>query len=107
MTHKLYILIRKDMSHEQRAVQAGHAVADFCYHNHDLDLGWDNGTLIYLQVSDAKELKEWQDNIRSSNNFTDLFYDPDLHEGPTALFAYGRLCEDKVKDLPLMRFNIE
>lgn len=47
---KLYVLVRKDLSKSQQAVQAGHAVAEFLLNNDDH--GWDNGTLVYLGVPD-------------------------------------------------------
>jgi len=106
MSLKLYVLTRKDMSPEQRAVQAGHAIADFCISKNEL-IDWTNGTLVYLEVDNAIELECWKmrlDKVMSLNN---LFFDPDLHEGPTALFAYGKFCGGLLKDLPLMRFNIE
>jgi len=106
MSHKLYILIRKDMSPEQRAVQAGHAVADFCIRKNDL-IDWTNGTLVYLEVDNTVELECWKMRLDESMGLSCLFFDPDLHEGPTALFAYGKFCGDVLKNLPLMRFDIE
>jgi peptidyl-tRNA hydrolase len=43
---KLYVLIRKDMSKSQQAVQAGHAVAEYLLKRPNTK--WDNGTLVYL-----------------------------------------------------------
>jgi len=93
------------MSPEQRAVQAGHAIADFCIRKNSL-VDWTNGTLVYLEVDDSIELESWKMRLDERIILNDLFFDPDLHEGPTALFAYGKFCEELLKNLPLMRFGI-
>lgn len=58
---KLYILVRRDMSMSQIAVQAGHSVGEWvktfpCSAVTD----WNN-TLVYLGVSDEAELNSWKD----------------------------------------------
>ena len=55
--NKLYALVRKDLSPSQRAVQAGHAVAEWLLRGPKTD--WDNGTLIYLGVRNEDELNCW------------------------------------------------
>jgi len=105
MSHKLYILTRSDISPEQQAVQAGHAIADFCQKH---QAPWTNGTLVYLQVPGAPDLIYWKNvcHYNEGNNRAGNFYDPDLHEGPTAMYAYGPKCEELFSDLPLMKFDI-
>lgn len=46
--HKLYVLIRNDLSNAQKAVQGGHALAQWLIENPYTN--WTNGTLIYLTV---------------------------------------------------------
>ena len=48
--NKMYVVTRKDLSPEQQAVQAGHALAEFLLQQSDYE--WDNGTLVYLTVPD-------------------------------------------------------
>lgn len=43
---KLYILVRRDLSKSQQAVQAGHAVAEFCRRFPEYR------TLVYLAVTE-------------------------------------------------------
>jgi len=57
MSKKLYVLVRKDLSKSQQAVQAGHVVAEYLLRGpHTM---WDNGTLVYLSVRNENELKFW------------------------------------------------
>jgi len=58
---KLYVLVRKDLSVSQRAVQAGHAVAEWLLHGPETK--WNNGTLIYLGVKHEMELEKWADKL--------------------------------------------
>lgn len=58
-THKLYVLVRKDMQLSHIAVQAGHAVGDWVKsHPHISHEQW-NDTLVYLGVADEQELSAW------------------------------------------------
>lgn len=68
---KLYILVRKDLTIPQQAVQAGHAVAQFvtAYPNND----WNCGALVYLGVNDKYELNDWWNKFSTLE--TALFYE--------------------------------
>lgn len=106
--YKLYIFTRRNMSPEQQAVQAGHAVADFVKRHPKS--GWSNGTLIYLSVRDEKSFDLWLDILDAYKVFnktiTGYYYDPDLHDDvPTAMFLYGEYVEELVRDLPLLEFR--
>lgn len=57
--NKLYILVRKDLSMSHIAVQAGHAVGEFCKELPLSALNDWNNTLVYLGVSDEQELNSW------------------------------------------------
>lgn len=57
MEKKLYVLVRKDLSKSQQAVQGGHAVAEYLLHGPST--AWSNGTLVYLSVRSETELKFW------------------------------------------------
>jgi hypothetical protein len=105
--HKLYILIRSDISPEQQAVQAGHAVAMFCRLYPKAD--WKNGKLIYLQVRDHDSIEFWQRVITKFSEVRPLmgvWRDPDYYnEQEVAMFVYGEEAEQILRDLPLMRFK--
>ena len=53
MQPKLYILCRKDLPETYRAIQGGHALAQYLIDYPDTE--WDNGTLIYLDGGSEKD----------------------------------------------------
>jgi len=88
MENRLYVLVRKDLSESQQAVQAGHAVAEFLLNNPKTD--WRNGTLIYLGVSGESDLWKWKDRLGDG---CIEFREPDIGNQITALAVAG----DKAK----------
>lgn len=72
MSLKLYVLVRSDLSPGQKAVQAGHAVAEFCKQEAH-PWRWMNGTLIYLSVANLNELLCWYKKCVEPV----AFYEPD------------------------------
>ena len=104
---KLYILIRSDISPEQQAVQAGHAVAKFCQDHPGI--AWRNGKLIYLSVKDHDSIEMWQRIIVKMTQDTPLmgvWRDPDYYgTQEVAMYVYGGEAEEILRDLPLMRFR--
>jgi len=104
---KLYILIRSDISPEQQAVQAGHAVAKFCAEYPHTP--WKNGKLIYLAVRDHDSIEMWQRIIvkmTQDKPLMGVWRDPDYYGSQeVAMFVYGGEAEQILRDLPLMRFK--
>lgn len=81
MSRRLYVLVRKDLPESYRAVQAGHAVAEWLLH----DRSWNNETLIYLSVPNEVGLYRWADKLcRRKINFVG-FKEPDIGNQLTAL----------------------
>ena len=80
---KLYVIVRKDLSISQRAVQAGHAVAEFLLHGPFSR--WSNGTLIYLGVKGLNQLE----NIKYKFKMEEIpyieFREPDIGNETTAI----------------------
>ena len=80
---KLYVIVRKDLSISQRAVQAGHAVAEFLLRGPFSR--WTNGTLVYLGVKGLRQLE----NIKQKFEWEDIpyieFREPDLNNEITAI----------------------
>lgn len=99
MKKKLYILIREDLkSVEYKAVQAGHAVAQFLIDHPDDD--WNNDYLIYVKVKDEERLKIWNMKLKDKGAKTAPFYEPDLNNQMTALAS--RFKDEKRIKLPLL-----
>lgn len=56
---RLYVLVREDLSHSQRAVQAVHAVSE--YFTSPGQGQWRNGPLVILGVRDEATLRGLKD----------------------------------------------
>ena len=80
---KMYVLIRKNLSKSQQAVQGGHAVAEYILNNPECV--WSNGTLVYLAVKDEEELISWSNILKSENINYSLFREPDIGNQITAI----------------------
>jgi hypothetical protein len=98
---KLYVLVRDDLpSWQQKAVQAGHAVAQFLQCHRDTK--WENGILVYLKVRDEDHLMEYYDLFDDGPHHIRFqwFDEEDLNGEMTAIAATG--VDELVKDLPLL-----
>lgn len=93
---KLYVLIRNDLkSASYKAVQAGHAVAQYILEHPDQT--WNNHTLVYLTVKNEYSLKMWEKKLDKYSKF----YEPDINNEMTAI-----ACQDKeelFKNLDLLK----
>jgi peptidyl-tRNA hydrolase len=86
---KLYVLVRKDLSKSQQAVQAGHAVAEWLLHSPDSS-DWKNGTLVYLSVENEEDLEYMvQKLVKKGENVT-AFREPDIGDRMTALACLAK-----------------
>jgi len=81
---KLFVIVRKDLTTSQQAVQAGHAVAAFLLHG-QFFRRWENETLIYLGVKGLIQLE----NLKRKFHYNDIsfveFREPDLNNETTAI----------------------
>jgi len=78
------VIVRKDLSTSQQAVQAGHAVAEFLLHG-QFFRRWQNETLIYLGVKGLIQLT----NLKRKLDMNDIpyveFREPDIGNQLTAI----------------------
>ena len=80
---KMYVLVRKDLSRSQQAVQGGHAVAEYLLNN--MESTWKNGTLIYLAIKNEVELIDWLKILESKSLLYSIFREPDIGNQITAV----------------------
>ena len=79
---KLYVVVRDDLSVPQKAVQAGHALAEFLIEN---ETSWKNGTLVYLRVPNEDHLIRLSDRLGGYGMEHSTFREPDMNNELTAL----------------------
>ena len=80
---RLYVLVRKDLESSYRAVQAGHAVAEWLLHDHSKV--WKNSTLIYLGIDDEDALTCWINKLTMRGIKWVGFKEPDIGNQLTAI----------------------
>ena len=93
----MYVLVRKDLTEIQQAVQAGHALAEYLL-NHKTN--WTNGTLIYLRVPNEEVLSRWYSKLKHKGIACEVFREPDLDHELTALAAVS--CAKVFRSLKLL-----
>jgi Peptidyl-tRNA hydrolase PTH2 len=81
---KLYVIVRKDLSTSQQAVQAGHAVAAYLLHG-QFFRRWENEILIYLGVKNGFRLHHLMEKMRDEGIDFVQFQEPDLNNETTAI----------------------
>ena len=99
---KLYVLVRKDLSRSQQAVQAGHAVAEYLKQHPNTE--WQNGTLVYLVVYNERHLADMAKQLLGEGYAAkDIvgFHEPDRDNEMTAFAVLGN-GTPMFQDLPLM-----
>lgn len=80
---KLFVIVRKDLTPSQAAVQAGHAVASYLLHSRCLR--WQNEILIYLGVKNLRKLEHLRFNFKKNNISYVEFREPDMNNEITAI----------------------
>ncbi len=80
---KLFVIVRKDLTPSQTAVQAGHAVAEYLLHSRLSR--WQNQTLIYLGVKGLRQLDKLKYKFEQNNIEYTEFCEPDMNNETTAI----------------------
>jgi len=81
---KLYVIVRKDLTPSQQAVQAGHALAEYLLKG-PWKSNWHNETLVYLGVRNKFELEKLVYKFEMKNVKWVRFNEPDLNNEITAI----------------------
>lgn len=87
--NKLYVLVRKDLSHSYRMVQGGHAIAEWCIKHPGK---WMNETLIVLEVKNERQLVKWIDKLSKKGIEFEVFKEPDLGNQITSISSVSEGC---------------
>jgi peptidyl-tRNA hydrolase len=95
---KLYVLVRKDISKSQQAVQAGHAIAQWLLHSPDSNK-WKNGTLVYLGVDNPYKLYKIIHKLNTENKHYITFKEPDMDFQITSIARLSNGTEFKNEKL--------
>lgn len=79
---RMYVVCRNDLSISQKAVQSGHAIAEYLLKNPKTD--WDNGTMVFLKVENEKELIRTKEKLEMKGKNVVCFREPDIGDQMTA-----------------------
>jgi hypothetical protein len=99
MLPKMYVLVRKDLSTTYRLVQGSHALAQYSIENPSLFKVWNNGTIVFLAVSNLTALRQWYLKLKTHGKMFSIFSEPDLDNQETAIACYD--LGNIFKELPL------
>ena len=83
---KMYVITRKDLPINYRAVQAGHGLAEYMVHNPN---DWQNETLVYLEVDNEHALKNLAYKLDNKNIKYTKFHEPDIDNELTSIASYN------------------
>ena len=99
---RIYTLTRKDMSQGQKAVQSGHALAQYIidFNPHKTGL-WDNGSIINLELGSEKSLKKWIRKLEELNIDFSIFREPDMNHEITSIAILHK--GEIFKGIPLLK----
>ena len=104
---KLYVLVRTDLPKNYQAVQAGHAVAEFCKDEaarwrwdgrsvENLPWRWENETLIYLKGGNLDDINMWNQRLAEHKCDFSVFQEPDLDYEVTAISVLSTPKSDEL-----------
>lgn len=107
------MIVRKDLSHQQRAVQACHAIAALTAEavrrrdKHFEKWVREDRTLVLLRVENREELLRQHDRVEAAGLIHHMVVEPDWNSGPTetALAIYPgepSRMKELFGDLPLL-----
>jgi len=83
---KMYVLVRKDLTKAQQAVQGGHALAEFLL---NYQTSWKNWTLVYLGVKNELQLEKWIYKLKEFDINVAVWKEPDMDNEITAIAVYS------------------
>jgi hypothetical protein len=99
---KLYVVVPRTLSTPQKAVQGGHAIADFMIRNPESQ--WRGHSLIFLTVPTEQDLKDLLDGAQGwCRCEVGWFCEPYWNNKLTSVAIFGDDAGERLKSLPLMK----
>lgn len=99
---RIYTITRKDMSYEQKTVQSVHAAGQYLIdHNPHMEMKWNNGSIICLELGSEKSLKKWLKKLEERGIKCSYFREPDMNHEITAIAALHK--GDIFHGIPLLK----
>jgi len=95
-SHKLYILVDRQLSKSQQTVQACHVAIEFAKAYPE----WEHQSIVVLGVPSQTGLYEWKNRFEQYPVKLKAFWESHWNNRLTALAAHG--CDDLVKELDLV-----
>ena len=93
MTHRLYVIVRGDLSETYRMVQGSHAVAQYALDHSIFFKQWNNEKIVFLKTFNGVELEKLANKLRRLCFNISVFKEPDMRSDlPTALVVYENGC---------------
>ena len=78
---KLFVVVRRDLTPSQSAVQGGHALAEYMLNSSR----WKNSTLVYLGIKNLRSLERLKYRLDQEGTKYYEFREPDIGNQPTAI----------------------
>lgn len=102
-TDKLYVLVRRDLSHGYQVAQAIHGRDEFSEAHPDIAKDWRqrSNTVVALHVEDVTHLRTFHMKATTQGIPCAVFYEPDLGGEPTCL-VLGPTGRRLARSLPLV-----
>jgi hypothetical protein len=84
----MYVLVRLDLAETYRCVQGAHALAQFAMEHPEEFKQWNNEYLIFLGIRFPREIREWEERLRSARKKFSSFSEPDQDGIKTAIACF-------------------
>lgn len=98
----MYVVVRTDLEKSSSAVQAGHALAQYCIDYPEHQTEWNNNYLIYLVAENEQQLEELLYKLSLKDLEVSIFREPDLDNQITAICCLTKKNSSIFKNYPLL-----
>jgi hypothetical protein len=87
-TSAMYVLVRNDLSNSYKFIQGTHALSKYSL-THPLNFKkWNNHKIVFLGVRNLKELRSFEEMIKSNRITFSSFHEEDIDNQITSIACY-------------------